>query len=102
MINLQLDINPKTEQRLKKVIETVHEQEIFAQNLIGYHISELKKAILKIRLDLKKFEDTYQISTEAFYTRFQNGKTDDREDYMIWSGLYEMLQDNELSLQELL
>ncbi len=101
MLNLQLDITPQTEQRLKKLFKVIHDQEVFAQHLLDYHIVELKKGILNIRLDLKQFEETYQISTQDFYHQFTEGRRDDREEYMIWAGLYEMLCENEHRLQEL-
>ena len=63
--------------------------------------AELKKGMLDIRLDLKQFEDTYHVSSQEFYRQFQAGKRDDREDYMMWAGLYEMYCDNEHRLQEL-
>lgn len=101
MLHLQLDIQPQTEQRLKKLLEVIHDQEMFAQNLLEYHIAELKKGILNIRLDLKQFEETYHISSQEFYHQFEEGRRDDREDYMMWAGLYEMFCDNERRLQEL-
>ncbi len=102
MLNIQLDIQPQTEQRLKKLLNVIHDQEVFAQHLLDYHIAELKKGMLNIRLDLKQFEDTYQTSTEHFYHQFEEGTLlDDREEYMIWAGLYEMLCENEHRLQEL-
>jgi len=101
MLNLQLDIQPQTEQRLKKLLDGIADQEVFAQNLIEYQIAELRKGILNIRLDLKQFEDTYHLSTQDFYHQFEAGARDDREDYMIWAGLYEMLCVNERRLQEL-
>lgn len=102
MLNIQLDIQPQTEQRLKKLLNVIHDQEVFAQHLLDYHIAELKKGILNIRLDLKQFEDTYQTSTEHFYHQFKEGALiDDREEYMIWAGLFEMLCENEHRIQEL-
>ena len=102
MLNIQLDIQPQTEQRLKKLLNVIHDQEVFAQHLLDYHIAELKKGILNIRLDLKQFEDTYQITTEHFYHQFEEGTLlDDREEYIIWAGLYEMLCENKHRLQEL-
>ncbi len=102
MLNIQLDVHPQTEQRLKKLLNVINDQEVFAQHLLDYHIAELKKGILNIRLDLKQFEDTYQISTKHFYQQFAEGSLiDDREEYMIWAGLYEMLSENEHRLQEL-
>ena len=101
MLNLQSDIQPRTERRLKKLPDVIQDQEAFAQYLLDYHIAELKKGILNIRLDLKQFEETYQTSTEQFYRQFQEGTRDDREEYMIWAGLHEMLCENTHRLREL-
>ena len=101
MLNLQLDIQADTAQRLKKFFESLKDQEIFVQNFFEYQISELKKGLLNIRLDLKQFEDTYHISSQEFYSQFEAGKRDDTEEYMLWAGLYEMFNDNEQRLQEL-
>ena len=73
--------------------------ELFAQNIIAYQISELKKAILNIRFDLIEFEQKYQESSEVFYQKFMAGKLDDTEDFMIWAGIYEMLLDNQQQLE---
>ncbi len=101
MLNLELHIQPQTEKRLKKILSHAQDEEIFAQNIIAYQIAEFQKAILNIRLDLKEFEDKYQRSTEEFYHQFEQGTIEDTEDFMLWAGLYEMLQDNQQRLQEL-
>ncbi len=71
------------------------------QNIIAYQIAELRKGVLNIRLDLKRFEAQYQQSSEEFYQHFEQGQTDDSEDALLWAGLYEMLQDNERRLEAL-
>jgi hypothetical protein len=63
-------------------------------------IAELKRSILNLRLDLKAYEEKYQLTTEAFYQQFTEGNTDDREAYIIWAGVYEMLRENEARLQD--
>ena len=101
MFNLQLHIDPKTEQRLKTILAHTENEETFAQNIIAYQVSELRKSLLNIRLDLQSFEEKYKQSTEAFYQEYEQGLTDDSEDAMLWAGLYEMLRHNERRLQEL-
>lgn len=71
----------------------------FAQNIIAYQIAELKCAILNLRLDLKAYEEKYQLSTKRFYKKFLQGEKDDSEDFMIWAGLYEMLSENKRRLK---
>jgi len=100
MLNLSLNIRPRTEERLRKILDDADDQEKFAQNIIAWEIAELKRGILNIRLDIKKFEDRYNIATGDFYRRFEQGTEDDTEDFIIWSGLHEMLCGNERRLSE--
>lgn len=101
MLNLQLHIRPRTERRLKKILEYTHDQETFAQNIISYKIAELKKGIFNIKLDIREFEDRYHISAGEFYRQFEQGMTDDTEDFIIWAGLCEMLRENKEKLKGL-
>lgn len=52
MLDFQLNIKPNTAKRLKKIIESYSDQETFAQNVIDYQLSELKRGILNLQLDL--------------------------------------------------
>jgi len=61
----------------------------------------LQRAILNLRLDLKIFEEKYQITSKQFYQEFSQDILADEEDFIIWSGLYEMLKQNEIQLQKL-
>ena len=45
----------------------------------------------KIKQDIKTYEDKYQMSSNQFYELFCDSKLDDREDFMAWAGLWEML-----------
>lgn len=101
MLDLHLDIQPHTAQKLKKIFEFHPDSEVFAQNLIAYQVAELKRGILNLQLDLQKYEETYQMSSANFYEQFTEGNLDDREEFIMWAGLYEMLLENEKRLQEL-
>lgn len=101
MLHLQLDVQPQTANRLKKILASAPDEETFAQNVIAFQVAELRKGLINIRLDLKQFEEKYQQTSADFYRRFEKGETDDSEDTILWAGLYEMLQDNELQLQDL-
>ena len=41
------------------------------------------------------------MSSEKFYEQFSQGTLDDEADFIIWSGLIEMFQDNQSQLKEL-
>ncbi len=101
MVNIQLQLQPQTEERLRKILAQYQNQEGFAQNIIAYQIAELKRANLNMRLDLQQFEQKHQLSTEAFYQRFETGALEDTDDFMVWAGIYEMLCENTRKLEEL-
>lgn len=101
MLNLNLNIRSKTAKRLKRVLENSRDEETFAQNVIAFQVAQLKRGILNLKLDLKELEQKYSMSSESFYKRFSQGKLDDRQDYIQWAGLYEMLTENEKQLQGL-
>jgi hypothetical protein len=101
MLHLNLNIQPKTAKRLKKVLEFSKNEEAFAQGIIAYQVAETKRAILNLRADLQAFEEKYRFSSEEFYRRYERGEMGDDEDYMLWAGLVEMLASNEKRLQSL-
>lgn len=101
MLDFQLSVQPQTERRLKKILSQVQNTEAFALNIIAYQVSELQKGILNLRLELDDFERKYNMTSAEFYKGFSDGILEDEADFMIWSGLYEMLCQNQVQLSEL-
>jgi len=101
MLNFNLNVRPQTARRLKKVLEYSRDEEAFAQSFVAYRIAELRRAILNLRLEVKAFEEKYEMSSAAFHKKFEQGKMDDSEDFILWAGAYEMLVKNEARLQGL-
>lgn len=56
MLDIQFSVNPTTEQKLRKILSHVSDEESFAQGIIDYQIQERQKSILNLKLDLKEFE----------------------------------------------
>jgi hypothetical protein len=101
MLNFNLNVHPKAAKRLKKVLEYSRDEEAFAQSFISYQIAEIRRAILNLRLELKSFEEKYKMPSASFYKKFNQGKMDDSEDFILWAGMCEMLEKNESRLQGL-
>lgn len=101
MLDFQFSVQPQTEQRLKKILNSIQDMESFARSIISYQISELQKSILNLRLDLGELEQKYQMTSQEFQEKFSQGILEDDADFMVWSGLYEMLCQNQLQLHEL-
>lgn len=100
-LDLFSTVQPETIRRLKIMAGYYPSQEAFAQSIIDYAIDDIKRGNFEIRLELQKYEEQYNMTNESFYTKFINGTVDDREDFMIWAGLYEATLKNEAFLKEL-
>ena len=101
MLDLQSEVQPKTIHRVEKLARFYPTAEIFFQDVIDRQVSELERGNFYMRLDIQKYEEQYDMTNETFYAKFVNGEVDDREDFMIWSGLYEFILENEAKLEEL-
>ena len=101
MLDLQLNLQEKTANRFLRVLNLYTDQEKFAQNIIDYQVQELKRGIFNLELDIKIFEEEHKMDTEEFYAKFSNGEIGDSEDYLLWAGLHELLQENKKQLRGL-
>ena len=70
MLDFHLSLQPKTEQRLKIILNSVEDEESFAQGIINDQIAKLQRAILNLRLDLKVFEQKHERTSEHFFKNF--------------------------------
>ena len=73
----------------------------YLPKIVDYEAFELKNGIINMKIELKNFEDKYDMSTKDFYQEFESGSLGDDKDYMIWAGTYEMLLGNRERLEEL-
>ncbi len=98
---IQLQLSDRTEQRLKQVMLLHIDKDNFFNKMIDYQISELKLGLYNIEKDLKQFEIKHNMDSKLFYKKFETGKIGDEDDYMIWSGIYEMFLRDKQKLEKL-
>ncbi len=98
---IQLQLSDTTEKKLQQVILLHSDNDIFFNKVIDYQINELKLGIYNIEKDLRKFEKIYSMNTIAFYEKFEKGEIGDDQDFMIWSGIYEMYMRDKQKLEKL-
>ena len=101
MITLNLKLQPDIEQRLNYLISKKGDIDLFFKDFLTYKISQLEKAIFNMEKDLRKYERKYKLTSQEFYHQFEAGKFGDEDDYMVWSGIYELLQENKTELKKI-
>ena len=101
MTTLNIKLQPQTEQRLIYLLSKETNEDRFFKDFITYKIAQLEKAIFNIEKDLRRFEKEYKVPSQIFYDDFEAGKYGDEDDFMIWSGIYEMLQESKSELNKI-
>ena len=101
MMTINVELKPHVEKSLKYIISQQTKEEDFFQDFILYKILELKKANSNIKKDMRRFERKYKLSSNEFYAKFEEGKFGDEDDFMLWSGIYELYQTNSNELSKI-
>jgi hypothetical protein len=60
--------------------------------LFQYEADISRQQLHRLNDDLSAYEQQYGMSSPEFYELYQNGKTDDRMDYVEWASLFQMAQ----------
>jgi len=79
--------------KLAKLYERGQVSETTARNLnkvLELEVNQLQLDLAATEKDLSEFERQYKTSTADFFRQWQEGKTDDRMDYVEWASLAQM------------
>jgi hypothetical protein len=101
MLKLEIDLKPETERRVRNLMDSYNNKELFFEYMINYQIEELRKGIVGTEIDLREYEEKYKIKSAEFYYRFLKREFEVSDDFIIWSGIYETQQDIRKQLKEL-
>jgi len=88
--------------KMQNLLNVIGNNDLFVDKFLEYHINRLKREIVRMQLSLEKYEKKYQMKTDDFYQRLENGELGDDRDFVMWSGIYELLLDSKKQLTQLL
>ena len=72
--------------------ETSDIVDLALEKLFAYELRESQKQLARLEGDLSRFEQRYELSSDAFYTRFQAGEMGDAMDFVEWASLHQMAE----------
>jgi hypothetical protein len=64
-------------------------------------IDRLQQEQRRLQTELKKFESTYQMTSEACHQQFEGGELGDAVEFFEWTSLYTIYQRNAETLRRL-
>lgn len=76
--------------------------DLMTDKFYDYHINRLKREISRMQYALNRFEQKYELSSEEFHKKLENGELGDDMDFVQWSGIYELQLDSKKQLAQLI
>jgi len=69
--------------------------------MIALELGHVRRELAELNARLKAFEADYQMTSDTFYQRYEQGKLGDSADFMEWSSFYDMRQSVRQRLEQL-
>jgi len=82
----------RTLDKLYAAGETSDIVDLALEKLFAYELRESQKQLTQLEHDLSQFEQRYNLSSDAFYDRFQAGEMGDAMDFVEWASLHQMAE----------
>ena len=101
MQEITLNIPESYALQMQKLMKVLGDN-LFIDTLFDYHVKRLKREIVTMQNELNKFEEKYKISSAEFYEKLENGEFGDEQDFVQWSGIYELQLDSKEQLAQLI
>lgn len=80
-------------EQLAEICREGHASELMVrtlEKLFGYERENSRSQLAELQRDILTFEREHGMSSEDFFQRYQEGKTDDRMDFVEWASLVQM------------
>ena len=94
MAQITIELDNSLASKLDGLIRFFGDKDMMFNKFVEFHCKNTQREIVRIQADLDAYEQKYDMSSKHFYEAFERGKLEDSEDYILWSGIYEMQQDS--------
>jgi hypothetical protein len=102
MQNITIEVQPRLAKKIDAFLQYFGSKDMLFDQFIEYHIRKIKREISGMQVQLDKYEQKYQITSEVFYQKFSVGELGDEDDFMMWAGIYELQTESKNKLSKLL
>lgn len=101
MTQITVNLDTDLAKQWNKLASLVGDQNILFSDFIEYHKRNAQREIARMEVDLATYEDKYDMPSEEFYSKFEQGELEDSQEFVVWSGIYEMQLESKKKLAEL-
>ncbi len=101
MTQITINLDTDVAKQWNKLVNLFGNQNALFSDFIEFYKRNTQREIARIEVDLATYEDKYNMASEAFYEKFERGELEDSQDFIVWSGIYEMQLESKKKLAEL-
>lgn len=101
MSHVTFDINSNLASKLNLFIQSFGSKELMFEKFIEFHRNRLKREIVAMQIDLKAYEQKHGMNSKEFFEKFEGGELTDCNDFIVWSGIYQMYEESKTKLDKL-
>ncbi|MGB3852554.1 MAG: hypothetical protein WA958_21490 [Tunicatimonas sp.] len=101
MIPVTIHLDTDVAKQWNKLVDVFGNQNILFGDFIEFYKKNAQREIARIEVDLTTYEDKYNMASEVFHEKFERGELADSQDFIVWSGIYEMQMESKKKLAEL-
>jgi hypothetical protein len=100
MSQVTINLNPSLAGRFRRLMSAFG-NEYAVERFLSYEEKRLRQEIMGIKADMVQLERKHGMDSSSFYSKFSSGELGDDQDFMLWSGLVELLRDSEEKLRSI-
>lgn len=90
MTQITIEIESKLAEKMDQLIQFFGSKDLLFKDFMEFHIKKIQRKIVSMRSNLKQYEEQYDMASAEFFEQFENGQLEDSQDFVLWSGIYEM------------
>lgn len=101
MTKVTIELENNIAKKWNNLIQFFGNDNILFEDFVNFHRNKIKREIIHLEKDLESFEKKYNLLSKDFYAQFEAGKLEDSNDFIIWSGVYEMTLNSKQNLEKI-
>ncbi len=101
MAQITLELDDDLAKKISNLARYIGDKDLMFTHFIDFHEKKTKREIARMEQDLYMYETKYKMASPIFYDQFEAGQLPDSQDFVVWSGIYEMLLESRQKLEAL-
>ena len=101
MAQVTIELENSIANKMDTLIQFFGNKDLLFAHFIDFHKKKIQREIARMQQDLEQYEKQYDMTSAVFFQQFEAGQLEDSQDFILWSGIYEMQLNSKHKLEAL-